>query len=63
MSRAAKWVTERCRTRLDVLAMFGLGYALGSGAAATWWGRALILVCAMGVTDMAATLLERLVKR
>ena len=63
MTRAAGWAVKRCRTRLDVLAMFGIGYVLGAGAWGTWWGRIAIIACAMGVTDIAATALRRLAGR
>jgi hypothetical protein len=29
MSRAVRWLTKRCRTRLDVMGMFGLAAAMG----------------------------------
>lgn len=63
MSRAVRWLTKRCRTRLDVMGMFGLGYVLGAQDLGTWWGRAIFLAAAMGVTDMAAARLRRLAGR
>jgi|HubBroStandDraft_6_1064221.scaffolds.fasta_scaffold00062_65 hypothetical protein len=62
MGRPVRWLTERRRTRLDVMGMFGLGYVLGDNALGTWWGRVIFLACAMGVTDMAATALRRLTR-
>jgi hypothetical protein len=63
MTRLVGWLTKRCRTRLDVMGMFGLGYVLGAQDLGTWWGRVVFLASAMGVTDMAATGLRRLTGR
>jgi hypothetical protein len=60
MGRLVRYLTERRRTQLDVMGMFGLGYVLGADALGAWWGRAVLLACFMGVTDMAATALRRL---
>jgi hypothetical protein len=45
------------------MGMFGLGYVLGAQDLGTWWGRAIFLAAAMGVTDMAAARLRRLAGR
>jgi hypothetical protein len=60
MPKLVRYLTERRRTRLDVMGMFGLGYVLGAHALGTWWGATVFLASVMGVTDVAAALLRRL---